>query len=168
MLPELRSRVRVVRAKVSSAALLPRQRATCDQADDLVHAVSLETVAAVPGEALLEERGQQVELLQSLSQAVPRPRDAGMPPGKVPEICNRVSGKRADGAGLRIGGCGMDAPAWSRMLSPARAPNTSPSKRELLARRFAPCTPLQAASPAAYSLGSVVAPSNPVRTPPMA
>ena len=35
------------------------------------------------------------------------------------------------------------------MASAARAPNTSPSSSELLARRLAPWTPVQAASPAA-------------------
>ena len=34
------------------------------------------------------------------------------------------------------------------IASAARAPNTSPSRSELLARRFAPWTPLQATSPA--------------------
>src|SRR5216683_692980 len=41
---------------------------------------------------------------------------------------------------------------------PLRAPNTSPSSRELLARRFAPCTPVSAVSPAAYSPGREVRP----------
>ena len=40
-----------------------------------------------------------------------------------------------------------------RMAAAARAPNTSPSSSELLASRLAPCTPVQATSPAANSLG---------------
>ena len=42
---------------------------------------------------------------------------------------------------------------------PARAPNTSPSSSELLARRLAPCTPVQATSPAANRLSTDVRPS---------
>src|SRR5437870_3687781 len=38
----------------------------------------------------------------------------------------------------------------------------------ILARRFAPCTPVVAASPAAYSAGRLVRPCRSVRTPPMA
>ena len=37
------------------------------------------------------------------------------------------------------------------IASAARAPNTSPSSSELLASRLAPCTPVQATSPAANS-----------------
>ena len=50
---------------------------------------------------------------------------------------------------------------------PARAPNTSPSSSELLARRLAPCTPVHATSPAANSPGIVVRPSRSVCTPPI-
>ena len=39
------------------------------------------------------------------------------------------------------------------MARPARAPNTTPSSSELLASRLAPCTPVQAASPAANKPG---------------
>ena len=53
------------------------------------------------------------------------------------------------------------------IASAARAPKTSPSNRELLASRFAPCTPVQAHSPAAYRPGSDVRPSVSVRTPPI-
>ena len=49
----------------------------------------------------------------------------------------------------------------------ALAPNTNPSNNELLASRLAPCTPLQATSPAANSPGTVVAPFMSVRTPPI-
>src|SRR6202043_1860693 len=35
------------------------------------------------------------------------------------------------------------------MARPLRAPNTKPSRRELLAKRLAPCTPVSAVSPAA-------------------
>ena len=58
------------------------------------------------------------------------------------------------------------APAGSRALAsiarPARPPNTRPSSSELLARRFAPWTPVQATSPAAKSPGSDVRPSRSV------
>ena len=49
------------------------------------------------------------------------------------------------------------------MARPARAPNTTPSSSELLARRFAPWTPFDATSPAANRRGMAVAPSRSVR-----
>src|SRR5277367_897473 len=53
------------------------------------------------------------------------------------------------------------------MAWPARAPNTSPSRRELLARRFAPWTPVAAVSPAEYKPGREVRPHRSVFTPPI-
>ena len=47
-----------------------------------------------------------------------------------------------------------------------RVPKTRPSSREFDASRFAPWTPLHAASPHAHSPGSVVAPSRSVQMPP--
>ena len=52
-------------------------------------------------------------------------------------------------------------------VSPVRRPKTSPSSRLLLARRFAPCTPLQAVSPQARSPGRLVRPARSQRTPPI-
>ena len=46
------------------------------------------------------------------------------------------------------------SPRSSRIAHPARAPKTSPSSSELLARRFAPWTPVHATSPAAKSPGN--------------
>src|SRR5215218_340203 len=58
--------------------------------------------------------------------------------------------------------------AFSRTAaSPALAPNTSPSSSEFDARRFAPCTPVQLTSPAAYSPATVLRPQRSVRIPPM-
>ncbi len=59
------------------------------------------------------------------------------------------------------------APHSSTIASAARAPKTSPSNRELLARRLAPCTPVHAHSPAAYNPASEVRPCVSVRTPPI-
>ena len=53
------------------------------------------------------------------------------------------------------------------IATPARAPNTSPSSSELLARRLAPWTPVQAVSPAANRPGIDVRPHSSVSTPPM-
>ena len=50
------------------------------------------------------------------------------------------------------------AGASAIIVSATSAPNTSPSSSELLASRFAPCTPVQAASPAAYSRRNEVRP----------
>ena len=47
------------------------------------------------------------------------------------------------------------------------APNTSPSSSELLASRLAPCAPVHATSPAAYSPGTEVRPRRSVDTPPI-
>ena len=49
----------------------------------------------------------------------------------------------------RIGASLEAGPLVLRIASAARAPNTRPSNSELLARRFAPCTPVHATSPAA-------------------
>ena len=67
------------------------------------------------------------------------------------------------GAGAAIRGHAVSVAA----ASPARAPKTAPSRSELDASRFAPCTPVRAVSPTAYSPGTVVRPSRSVTTPPM-
>jgi hypothetical protein len=54
----------------------------------------------------------------------------------------------------------------ARIAALAAAPNTSPSSSELLARRFAPCSPVQAVSPIAYSPAMSVSPAPPVTMPP--
>ena len=69
------------------------------------------------------------------------------------------SGATGPGAGIdaasRVGPARNPACAVCCIAPAARAPNTSPSSSELLARRLAPCTPVQATSPAAYSPGTV-------------
>ena len=45
---------------------------------------------------------------------------------------------------------------WARMSSAACTPHTSPSSNDVLARRLAPCTPVQLTSPTAYRLGMLV------------
>ena len=52
--------------------------------------------------------------------------------------------------------------------SAIRRPNTSPSSSEFEASRLAPCTPVQAASPQAYSPGTEVRPERSVAMPPEA
>src|SRR4029079_12950822 len=64
-------------------------------------------------------------------------------------------------------GVGQDEALHDCMARPARRPNNSPSSNELLASRLAPCTPVQATSPAANKPGSDVRPSRSVSTPPM-
>lgn len=54
------------------------------------------------------------------------------------------------------------------MSAAMRSAKTRPSRRELDASRFAPCTPVQAVSPQAYRPGTVVRPHRSVRTPPEA
>src|SRR5258706_15549843 len=57
--------------------------------------------------------------------------------------------------------------ASSIIACPARAPKTSPSSRELLAKRLAPCTPVAAVSPAAYRPAREGPPQRFVFTPPI-
>ena len=68
------------------------------------------------------------------------------------------SARRVGGLGLRrrhrSDSARMQGSHSSRMARPASAPKTKPSSRELLARRLAPCTPVAAASPAAYRPGN--------------
>ena len=64
------------------------------------------------------------------------------------------------------------APARRRHLAFARAlrrrpPQTTASSSELLARRLAPCRPVQAASPQAHRPGNVLRPAISTSTPPM-
>ena len=66
---------------------------------------------------------------------------------------------------MHPGGAGAVG-ARRRSASASRAPKTIPSSSELEASRLAPCTPVQAASPAAQSPGSAVAPHRSVTTPP--
>ena len=85
------------------------------------------------------------------------------------QIANGGGGQRAviESEGTAAGGCRSPSrqppcgrPSTRRpaggccIASAARAPNTSPSSSELLARRFAPWTPVQAISPAANSPGN--------------
>lgn len=56
----------------------------------------------------------------------------------------------------------------STMSAAMRSAKTRPSRSELDASRFAPCTPVQATSPHAYSPGTVVRPRRSVRMPPEA
>src|SRR6202041_1106285 len=58
-------------------------------------------------------------------------------------------------------------PSSATIVSAASTPNTSPSSSELLANRLAPCTPVQATSPAAYNPRSDVLPWTSVLTPPI-
>src|SRR5213083_1693142 len=74
-----------------------------------------------------------------------------------------------NGAGLPGSAAPLRFPTGASfiMACPARAPNTNPSSRELLANRLAPCTPVAAVSPAAYRPGSEVRPHRSVFTPPI-
>src|SRR4029077_5964876 len=80
-----------------------------------------------------------------------------------------AEGFPGSGAGLPGSAAPLRFPtgASSIIACPARAPNTNPSSRELLARRLAPCTPVAAVSPAAYRPGSEVRPHRSVFTPPI-
>ena len=79
--------------------------------------------------------------------------------------CAVGSFRRGDSAGETGKGAGV---CLFSMAAADRAPKTNPSSRELLAKRLAPWTPVEATSPAAKSPGSEVAPCRSVATPPMA
>ena len=68
----------------------------------------------------------------------------------------------ASGAVVSAGGQGSSA----RIARAALRPITTHSSSELLARRLAPCRPVQAASPRQYRPGMPVRPATSVRTPP--
>lgn len=70
------------------------------------------------------------------------------------------------GASLAISLLRMPLDFISAHTRPVISPKTSPSSSELLASRFAPCTPL-ATSPAAYSPGTLVRPPHLVAPPTM-
>ena len=86
-------------------------------------------------------------------------RNAGSAPGP-----SGGSRQPARGPGMPVRG--PVSSAASR--SPARRPVISASVSELDASRLAPCTPVDAASPTAYSPGTVVRPSMSARMPPQA
>ena len=72
------------------------------------------------------------------------------------------------GVDVGIPAFALDAPPASlAMWVTARFPNTTVSRRELLARRFAPCTPVAATSPQAYNPATVVRAHSSVETPPI-
>jgi len=82
---------------------------------------------------------------------------------KAASLTRREKNLESCRGSVRARGAKIMAGAW-----PARAPKTNPSSRELLARRFAPWTPVEATSPARKGQGETKRPSRPVRTPPMA
>ena len=81
----------------------------------------------------------------------------------------RVSspGGSASALGLRGRRRGAPRPARRHAASAARRPNTRHSASEFEASRFAPCRPVHAHSPTAYSPGSDERPSRSVATPPI-
>ena len=66
----------------------------------------------------------------------------------------------------RIAPVGLGPSTPRSIASTTRGPNTMPSSSEFDARRLAPITPLQLASPATHSPGSDDAPSRSARIPP--
>ncbi len=65
--------------------------------------------------------------------------------------CSTTSSAGFSGSSTKSAVC-----AYSAAAMPARLPNTLMSSRELVPRRFAPCTDTQATSPAAYRPGTTV------------
>ena len=111
---------------------------------------------------VLATSGHGTETLASPARVTP----TGVPVGgDRPRGAQRPGGARGmEQSAHRPGGTGPSSP--SRMASARRAPNTIPSSSELEASRLAPCTPVQATSPAAHRPGSAVAPDRSVSTPP--
>ena len=112
----------------------------------------------------LGERGHTVVLYAPSAS----PRDfrlAGLPVKEV-DLGERVQVRRLFSVPVPSS-TGQSRPFHTRIARPARPPNTSPSSSELLARRFAPCTPVRATSPAAYNPRIELLPSRSVTTPPI-
>lgn len=92
----------------------------------------------------------------------------------APAVMIRWMAVRASGASSGTGAAAGSTAGPGRragadvMSSAMRSAKTSPSRRELEASRFAPCTPVHATSPHAYRPGTVVRPYRSVRTPPEA
>ena len=72
--------------------------------------------------------------------------------GIQPALSASVSGIKAE-----LGSLLLAAMVWA-----AARPMTTHSSKELLAKRFAPCKPVQATSPTAYKPGTVVRPDKSV------
>ena len=96
-----------------------------------------------------------------------------MPTSRHINSCSasRVSGPASCGVGSLSVIVSPDGsahvPGDSTVRCTTRFANTTVSSSEFEASRFAPCTPVQAHSPQAYSPGSVVSPQTFVRTPPI-
>ena len=106
------------------------------------------------------------------SSAAPRAQQADGAPHEIANLVRRRDAVRdrhraATPLGLRRVRKGSRRWRDPAIASAARAPNTSPSSSELLASRLAPCTPVQATSPAANRPETDVRPSRSVSTPPM-
>ena len=141
---EIRAASRGSRCGSARRGFLHATRRTRDQAGDLMH------VAQFDGREG-RRSGRSPFVRSSVRMADSRPaRSRTMP--QYSQVRSRIS--RSVIAGTSIGGrvaVGTRAasPAWHRHRAARAQPNTTASSSELLARRFAPCTPVQATSPAA-------------------
>jgi len=139
--------------------LPPLQRAARDEPSHLLH-VSRFGVLGERGDGSGSECSRRAQAarrpspwrtMPHCSQAI-----AGFDGGRPPGPARRVR-RRSRGEAMR---------ACSRMARPARAPNTTPSSSELLARPVGAVYAVQAASPAANRRGRLVRPLRSVRTRP--
>ena len=148
---------RKVGAVVAAPALLAEERTAAMAAATSARIAQLGVRPAgeareMPGRAKLVEVGEQRPEARGLprqSQARPAARlevagGSGAPTRRLP-----AEARAGDRSGVRAGAVTTTGLRWrsATMASAARAPNTSPSRSELLARRLAPWTPLQATSP---------------------
>src|SRR5271165_4264330 len=93
------------------------------------------------------------------------PTDGGTPPDNPPQGPGDPPKGRDDPPAMPVGSASGGRP---RPSAPAiRSAKTRPSSSELEASRLAPWTPVHAASPQAYSPGTLVRPNRSVRTPPL-
>src|SRR6266571_3175627 len=148
-------------AEVGSAAFLPPQRRLGDQPADEQEIARFDAAArdGTHRESAFERQGGGDRTLQ----AGAAPDDAGAFRHESPKPLDRGAGalRSIDSArpcSHARGPSGAGARESPRTARPDRAPNTRPSRRELLASRLAPCTPVHATSPAAYSPGTEVRP----------
>ena len=154
----------IVAAEVTAAAFGTRQRRLGDQAPDD------EQVAQVVA-GVWERRLELGDARQRFAQAALVPHQTDVRVHNVAQIADRLrlpAGRRPrpSAEGERLGRLAVAGAAFLTSVA-TREPYTSASSSELLASRFAPCTPVALVSPHAHRRPSVARPHSSTAMPPM-
>ena len=152
--------------RTPASAVINRRRAPRenprDQASDCTTPSGAAGGAALPGGVARRRCGS---VRQGEAARGRGPTRSGFP-GRACEA-RAIVGSTRSGRRRRRPRADVPAASVPRNASTARRPKTSPSSSELLASRLAPCAPVHATSPAAYSPGTEVRPRRSVDTPPI-